>query len=287
MTAEVFDDRVCRLGEGPLWHPEREQLFWFDILGKRLLSRKDDQQLEWQFAEHVSAAGWIDYDTLLIASESELFTFDLETRHRSFVHALEADDFVTRSNDGRADPWGGFWIGTMGKHTEPRAGAIYRFHRGELRQVAAQITVSNSICFAPDRTLAYYSDTVTERVLRVALDTETGWPTGQPSIHLDLRSEGLHPDGAVTDADGNLWIAQWGAAQVACYDADGRHVATVPTAALHSSCPAFGGAEFGDLYITSATSGLTEAQRSEHAHHGRTFIARGVGRGRPEPRVIV
>lgn len=287
MTAEVFDDRICRLGEGPLWHPERRQLFWFDILDKRLLSRRDGQPLEWQFEEQVSAAGWIDVDTLLIASESALFTFDLGTQERTFVHALEADDPVTRSNDGRADPWGGFWIGTMGKFTEPRAGAIYRYHAGELRRVADKITVSNSICFAPDGRSAYYSDTVMERVMRIALDPQTGWPNGDPTVHLDLRADNLHPDGAVTDADGNLWVAQWGASQVTCYDCAGQALTAVPAPALHTSCPAFGGPDLTDLYITSATSGLSDDDLRAQPHNGKTFVARGVGRGQAEPRVVL
>jgi sugar lactone lactonase YvrE len=287
MKVEIFDDRVCKLGEGPLWHPVREQLFWFDILGKRLLSQVDGKLLEWQFEEHVSAAGWVDRERLLIASETELFTFNVDTRDRAFVHALEADNFVTRSNDGRADPWGGFWIGTMGKYTEPLEGAIYRYHLGEMRRIASKITVSNSICFAPDRSVAYYSDTVTERIMRVPLDAETGWPFEEPAVHLDLRDGNLHPDGAVTDADGNIWVALWGSAEVACYDPDGELVQRISIPALHTSCPAFGGAELSDLYVTSATAGLSDATRDTHAHNGRTFVVRGAGRGSVEPRVIL
>lgn len=66
-AAGVFDHRPCVLGEGPLWHPERQQLFWFDILGARLFSQQEGQTLAWDFPEMVSAAGWIDRDSLLIA----------------------------------------------------------------------------------------------------------------------------------------------------------------------------------------------------------------------------
>ena len=107
----VFDDRRCELGEGPLWHPGRNQLFWFDILGKRLLTRTDGGARDWQFPDLVSAAGWVDDRSLLIASESALFRFDLDSGARSDLCALEADRPDTRSNDGRADPQGGFWIG--------------------------------------------------------------------------------------------------------------------------------------------------------------------------------
>ena len=129
MTA-LFDPRMCDLGEGPVGHPDRQQLFWFDILGKRLLSQTSDGPQEWHFPELVSAAGVIDRDTLMIASETALFRCNLETGAKREIAALEADNPTTRSNDGRADPFGGFWIGTMGKQAEPGAGAIYRYYRG-------------------------------------------------------------------------------------------------------------------------------------------------------------
>ena len=75
--AQVFSDTACTLGEGPLWHPERKQLFWFDILSKKLLTRNDNGEQSWSFDECVSAAGWVDHDTLLMASESGLYRFDV------------------------------------------------------------------------------------------------------------------------------------------------------------------------------------------------------------------
>lgn len=171
MIAKIFDDRHCVLGEGPLWHPERKQLFWFDIVGKRLLSRTDETQLEWTFDETVSAAGWVDHATLLIASATAFFRFDIASGQRDDLIPLDADNSVTRSNDGRADPHGGFWIGTMGCDFEPNAGAIYRFYRGELRRLYAGITVSNSICFAPSGDLAYWADTMTRQIMSQPLDS--------------------------------------------------------------------------------------------------------------------
>ena len=115
MSAEVFDPRICELGEGAFWHPERAQPFWFDILGRRLMSQRDGDPLEWQFDEMVSACGWIDRDHLLIASETALLRFDLRTGAHQKLVALEPDRAGNRANDGRADPQGGFWIGTMSR----------------------------------------------------------------------------------------------------------------------------------------------------------------------------
>ncbi len=287
MTTKVFDPRVYALGEGPLWHPERGQLFWFDILGKRLLSRDGDEALEWSFEEHVSAAGWVDHDTLLIASETALFAFDLTTGTRTDVTALEADNAVTRSNDGRADPWGGFWIGTMGKAAERKAGAIYRFLGGELRQIVKDITISNAICFAPDKSHAYFTDTATRRIMKIALDFESGWPKAAPEIHIDLRPDEVNPDGAVTDAAGNLWVAEWGSARVSCYSPAGARIETLDVDASQTTCPAFGGPEFTDLYVTSAADGLSAAERDARPNSGAVFVKHGAGQGRAEPRVIL
>ncbi len=286
-TARVFDDTPCTLGEGPLWHPIRGQLFWFDIMGRKLLTREAGATRVWQFEEHVSAAGWIDRDTLLVASETALFRFDLVSGAREDVCALEAGNSLTRSNDGRVDPWGGFWIGTMGKMAEPRAGAIYRFHRGRLRRLYDAISIPNAICFSPDRKFAYFTDTPTKVVLRQALDAETGDPKGEPFEWLDLNAEGLNPDGAVVDASGNFWNAQWGAHRVACYDPNGTFLKAVDVGGLHSSCPAFGGPDLGTLYCTTARQGIPRDTLLAHPENGMTFAAAVDARGQPEHQVIL
>jgi sugar lactone lactonase YvrE len=282
----VFDDRRCELGEGALWHPKRGQLYWFDILGKRLLTTGIDGPQEWHFAHLVSAAGWISAQEVLIASEVALFRFNLETGLRTDVVGLEADNAVTRSNDGRADPYGGFWIGTMGKRAEPGAGSIWRYYRGTLRRLYAGITIPNSISFPPGGKVAHFADTATARVMRVALDAD-GWPRGEPAVYLDLASQGLNPDGAVCDADGRLWVAQWAAGRVACYGPDGTLLDTVAFDAPHTSCPAFGGEGLTTLYCTSAMEGMDAAARAAHPRAGMTFGATGVARGVPEYQVIL
>ena len=160
----IFDDRNCELGEGALWHPIREELFWFDILNRTLHS----QTRSWTFPEYVSAAGWISADDLLVACETGLFRLNLITGDRQTVATAGTPE--TRSNDGRADRQGGFWFGTMGKKAEKGAGAIWRWYRGELRQLFPGVTIPNSICFTPDGSAAHFSDTAAGKVMKVALD---------------------------------------------------------------------------------------------------------------------
>lgn len=283
----VLDDRRCDLGEGPLWHPARKQLFWFDINRGQLLSRGADGPLSWSFGRPVSAAGWLDDDHLLVASDSALLRFSIATGASEPVAALEADDPRTRSNDGRADPWGGFWIGTMGRRAEPGLGAIWRYHRGELRRLFAGITISNAISFAPDGAHACFADTRRRTIWRVALAPADGWPVGEPEAFVDLNPSGLNPDGAVIDAQGTLWVALWGDGSVTGFGPDGQPRTRLALPSPHVSCPAFGGEGLRTLFATTACEGLDAAALAAHPRAGMTFAIATNLRGQAEHRVVL
>lgn len=287
MTADIriHDDRVCTLGEGPLWHPERQQLFWFDITAGKMLSREGDRPLEWQFDEPVSCAGWIDRDTLMVASASALLRFDIETGTHEPMVPLEADIPGNRSNDGRADPLGGFWIGTMGREAEEGAGAIYRYFRGEVRRIVPEVTIPNAICFSPGGETAYYADTHEGVVWKQAID-RAGWPSGKREVFADFSGVGLAPDGAVCDANGDIWIAQWGAWRVACHGPDGRFKLALGVCSAHTTCPAFGGADLRTMFVTSATQGVEDGMLDHQPGGGKTWAATMPVAGIPERRVV-
>jgi sugar lactone lactonase YvrE len=276
----IFDARPCELGEGALWHPVRQQLFWFDILNRTLHS----QSQSWNFPELVSAAGWISRDEVLVACETGLFRQNLTTGDRATVASAGTPE--TRSNDGRADRQGGFWFGTMGKKAEKGAGAIWRWYRGELRQLFKGVTIPNAISFTPNGTAAHFTDTAGAQVMKVALDS-AGWPLGEPQVWLDLARAGLNPDGAVIDAEGRFWNAQWGAGRVAAYGPDGVFLKAIETpGAPQSSCPAFGGPDLTTLFVTTALEHMDAEARARHPASGQTFAFPDVAQGLPEPQVL-
>ncbi|MDA8010344.1 MAG: SMP-30/gluconolactonase/LRE family protein, partial [Alphaproteobacteria bacterium] len=292
MTVKVFDERRCVLGEGPLWLPRRRQLVWFDILSRKMLSREGETQREWQFDKMVSAAARVDRsrdpdhdgeDTdseIIIASETELFLFNLDTNTHTHICQLEDDNRFTRSNDGRADPHGGFWIGTMGKKGQTKSGSIYRWRHRELRKLFDRISTTNSICFSDNGRTAYFTDTPTRQIMRVALDGE-GWPSGEPEVFIDLSEEGHKSDGAVIDSEGCLWSAQWGSSRVARYSPAGEFLSAIELPALQTSCPAFGGDDLSVLYVTTAMNKIKDPS----AEQGQTFFMEAGVRGVEEPRV--
>lgn len=278
----IFDDRACELGEGALWHPELQQFFWFDILGRRLLTRDASGPREWSFDRLASAAGWIDRDRLLVATETGLAVFTLSSGRLDDLISVDADRPDTRSNDGRADRQGGFWFGTMGKAAQAGQGAIYRFCRGEVRRLVDAVTIPNSICFSPDGRTAYFSDTRRRMIWRLDLDAD-GWPASEPGEFLDMTPDGLSPDGAQVDSEGGLWVALWGQGAVIRLDAQGQQTARVEVGGQQSSCPCFGGSDLRQMLVTTAYEGMDLPDAGE----GLTYLVTPGATGLPEPRVVL
>lgn len=282
-STKTFDNRQCLLGEGVFWHPERKQVFWFDILNKKLLSSVNGLQERWQFDEYVSAAGWVTHSKLLIAGETGLFSFDVDSGAREDVCALEAENVANRSNDAKADPWGGFWVSTMSKDGLSNQGAIYRYYKGDVRQLHREFTTPNSICFHEPMSVAYFSDTRRRKIYSQKLCPSSGWPIEDASDLIDFSDEGLKPDGAVTDLAGNLWCCLYGASRLICISSAGEVLGSIHVPVKQPTCPAFGGVDLQTLYFTSAAKDLVDTNLMQ----GQTFAIDVNARGKPEPQVFL
>ncbi|PBB90829.1 gluconolaconase [Mesorhizobium sp. WSM3864] len=287
-SVSVFSDHICQLGEGPSYDPGTETLFWFDIVNGKLLEKPLAGALKiHDLGVMASAIAVIDDARQLIATETGLQVRDVATGKLTLHTPIEADNPLTRSNDSRVHPCGALWTGTMGKDEGKGAGAIYWFFKGELRRLFSDITVSNSICFSDDGTIAYYTDTATGLLMRVACDPATGLPTGEPNIFVDHRSQKGYVDGSVVDRDGVLWNAVWGGKAVKAYSPDGMLLREIPMPVTQPSCPAFVGPNADRLAVTSAWKGKDDKQRKLDPQAGMTFLLDIPVRGRFEPRVLI
>ena len=281
----IFDDRICGLGEGPLWHPTRQKLYWVDIPNKTILAKGGSSSALLRFDEIFSALGWVDENHLFAASETGLYKMHADTGSRELVCAVEAELTSNRSNDGRTDPWGGFWIGTMSKNAEAGAGSVYRWYKGELRTVTTGMTVTNGTCFDKDRGLAYFVDSARKLMFRVKLD-DNGWSLGEPEIFMDTGKSNETIDGAIVDTKGHIWAAMWEGSAVAEYSPEGKKMGDIPTHTPLTTCPAFGGPEGQDLYVTTASVGMKNTPATS-VPHGTTLLYKNAVSGVLEPKVLI
>jgi sugar lactone lactonase YvrE len=197
---------------------------------------------------------------------------------------VEADLQDQRMNDGKCDPAGRFWAGTMALDKRRGAGALYRLDAdGRVHRMLDEVSISNGLDWSNDGRLMYYVDTPTRSVDVFDFDVATGAIANRRSLARVEPDEGW-PDGLTLDADGYIWVALWCGAAVRRYAPDGTldRVVAVPTT-YPTSC-AFGGSDLGDLYITTAATALTPDERLREPLAGGLFRCRPGVHGRPAHR---
>lgn len=281
----VFDNRINYVGESPLWHPLRNTLYWVDFPNNLLMSRKDNDVNQVILSEMATAIGWIDEAHLLLAKPTGLYRYHIDSQSHDLIVAIEENNDELRSNDGRADPWGGFWLGTMSTSALANAGSIYRWYQGELKCLVKNITIINAICFDKLRQRAYFADSAQKQLFLIKLN-EQGWPISEPERFYDFSLTNETPDGAIVDGHGNLWIALWDSAALVCLNPKGEEIDRINVETLRPTCPAFGGQQSEWLFITSAQYEL-ENTPFEHIPHGTTLKFKHKTLGLFEPKVIV
>lgn len=276
---------LLMLGEGPTYDPTTDTAWWFDIKGKTLheLHLANGRKTVHALPMMASVLARIDAGRQLLATEEGLFLRDTATGALTLHAALESDNAVTRSNDGRMHQSGALWVGTMGKKAEDGAGAIYHVAGGKVTLLFDRISIPNGICFSPDGTLAYYTDTKINQLMRVALDPATGLPAARPEVFLDKPGISGEFDGAVCDADGHIWHAIWGSGAVDRYAPDGTHLSRHAVPASQTTCPAFIGRNADRLLVTSAWQDMDDAARASDPLAGTTFDLGITVKGRFEP----
>lgn len=184
--------------------------------------------------------------------------------------SLEADKPGNRANDGKCDPAGRLWVGTMG--SDAGAGSLYRVDRdATCIHIFGDVTTSNGICWTSNGATMYYIDTRTHRVDAFDFDLASGAATGRRT-HIEVPHDVGAPDGMTIDANDDLWVALWGGGAVSHWSGKSGELIDlyeIP-AQLVTSC-SFGGSDLATLYVTTARIGLSDAESAKQPLAGGVF----------------
>lgn len=283
-TGSVLCDEALMLGEGATYDPVTDTAWWFNIKGQAL----HELQLETgRKAVHAlpflgSVLAVIDPDRQLIASDQGLYVRDTASGKLSLLARLEEIP-SNRSNDGRVHPSGSLWISTMARDEAAGAGAFYHVAGTTVTKLYSGISIPNSICFSPDGTVAYFTDTAVNHLMRVSVDPATGLPNADPVSISDENTTPGWVDGSVCDADGLIWNARYGSGAVDVYRPDGTKVRRYAVPARQTTCPAFIGRAADRLLVTSAFQNMSDTERAADPQAGKTFELGVSVKGRFEP----
>ena len=212
MKADVLYASQCILGESPLWHAERKCCFWVDIENGILYEYNWPQKTtrSWKFKYKLTLVLQGKDNKLILALNTRIASFDLETEQIEWLVDVETTDSETRCNDGACDTSGRLWIGTMHLEHKNGAGALYCIYPGlHVYKKLNNVSISNGITWSLDNKRLYYIDSPTQVVQSFLFEEKTGEIIFEKNV-IQIPNEIGSPDGMAIDEEGMLWIAHWG-----------------------------------------------------------------------------
>ena len=195
------------------------------------------------------------------------------------VASVHERNSVLRMNDGKVDPSGRFWGGSMAYDERRGAGSLYFLEGTAVTKVLTGVGISNGLDWSPDDKLFYFVDSLTRRLDLFDFDASSGHISNRRTLISFDDSFGL-PDGLTVDAEGCIWVAGWGGWKVQRYSPAGELLGSVDIPVAHVTSCAFGGPDLMDLYVTTATEGQTEEELHLQPEAGSVFVARMQVKGR-------
>jgi sugar lactone lactonase YvrE len=283
---EVVTEAIDVLGEGPLWDPGGERLFWVDIERRLLRSYRpgDGRLTEARLPQRPTAVVPRERGGLVVAIESGIAALDDLDGSLEMLVPLEEDRSHNRLNDAKCAPDGRLFAGTMHEGGAERQAALYRIDGDHsVTLVLSEVSLSNGLGWSPAGDTMYYIDTMTRGVDAFDYGLGSGELDRRRRI-VTLAAEDGDPDGMTVDEAGFLWVALWGGGEVRRYGPDGRLDGTIELPATQVTSCCFGGASRNDLYITSARLDLTPGQLGAEPLAGALFRVRVDTPGPPAAR---
>ena len=262
----------ARLGEGPLWDAERQVLHWVDIYNRRVHTFDPATAVDTFIELDTLVSGLFlgDRDHLIVAQENGLGQLNLTTGQVTPIMPIEAHLPNNRLNDGRCDDRGRLWIGTMNNDEQPLAN-LYRYDRdGTLQQMVTGLSIANGLGWSPDRSRFYLTDTPRQTIYVYHFEAESGAISDRRPF-IDLTDEPFYPDGLTIDAEGCLWSAMWNGSCVIRFDPHGQVIQRIPLPVPLVTACTFGGPHLTDLYITTASAGMSQGELKRYYQAGDLF----------------
>ena len=259
MIPDLIFDAQAMLGEGAIWHAQERVLYWVDILGQRFwrFDPVTGKQAPFEVGQFVGTIVPRRQGGVLLAVHHGLAAYDLATQQLTMLCDPEGGNPELRFNDGKCDPAGRFWAGTIPLTARgPFASLFCLFPDLHCERKLTGVGNSNGIVWSRDAQTMYYTDTARGTVDAFDYNVATG-AIANRRVAITIPPGVGHPDGSTLDADGMLWVAHWGGARVTRWNPRTvQLLATVPVPAQQVTSCAFGGPKLDRLYITTARRGV-------------------------------
>ena len=275
LIIEQIGSRSSKWGEGPTFW--QDHLYYVDIEGHALirLNPKNGDEKVWDMSERIGTVVPCQSGDLLCAGDSGIYRFNPLSGLKTNLADPEAGKRPdNRFNDGKCDPAGRFWAGTISTVKKTGDASLYRLDQsGSLKRMIPGVTNSNGICWNQEKKLMYYIDTPTQKVTVYDYDLESG-KIENPRVSVDFTKFGVEgsPDGMTMDIEGMLWVAMCHGGAVLQINPDtGELMRKVLLPCVETTACAFGGDRFDRLFVTTGIH-----KTLEEAGAGHVFVVDGL-----------
>ncbi|RYX94486.1 MAG: SMP-30/gluconolactonase/LRE family protein [Comamonadaceae bacterium] len=292
MNWQALSPQADGLGESPFWHPGEQALYWVDIPNKQVRRARAEGTVEsWAMPSEPGCIAPAAGGGYAIALRDGMYRAAAWGGELSLLKRFDHDTATTRFNDGKADPAGRFWAGTMYEPRDKSTAQLFsldmRGGTAEVERKAGDATIANGLAWSPDEKTVYWTDTIQhtiwawdwdkasnamtrQRVFAQFKRKPQGWQYGLPGC--TPETYGGRPDGATVDAEGNYWVAMFEGARVLRLSPSGEQLAEYKLPAQCPTMPCFGGADLKTLYVTTASHGRPEAEIRDMPQSGCVFF---------------
>ncbi|RZK53490.1 MAG: SMP-30/gluconolactonase/LRE family protein [Pedobacter sp.] len=275
MNAELFFETQALLGEGAIWDSFLNKLLWVDIEGKSLnmLNVETLENKVFAMPKRIGTVVSINMQKVLVALEDGIATVDieegtLEYQRNTNIHLAHNSRF----NDGKCDPVGRFWVGTLSMSGIERVSSLYCMDQEfSLTTKIEGVSISNGIAWDAKRCVMYYIDTPTGTIVEYDYDEKIGAISNSREV-IKIDSQMGFPDGMTIDEEGMLWVALWDGFGVIRIDPkSGSIVEKIDVQAPKVTSCAFGGQDFTTLFITTARVEMSDEELEKYPLSGSIF----------------
>ncbi|MBA2921045.1 SMP-30/gluconolactonase/LRE family protein [Sphingomonas sp. MAH-20] len=246
-------DAKAELGEGPRWHVGERLLYWVDIARRELhrfdpASGTDEKRV---FDEPVGCFAFRKAGGLLLAMKDGFATIDdWDAEPAPFGEPVLKGKADYRFNDGRTDPWGRFWVGSVDTTKQTGEAALYRLDPdGRVTWIEGEMLTCNGAAFTADGSRFAHANTPSH-ALRM-YDVENRKLTNRRTFHQWPIGEG-RPDGGSFDEAGFYWTALFDGGRVARLSPKGEVVEEIALPVSRPTMIVFGGDDRRTAFVTSA-----------------------------------
>jgi len=266
----------AKLGEGAFWNYQTQEFYWVDILGKELHiynpATKEDRSLP--TPSRIGTVVPQSDSTAVVALDDGVYIMNTNTGKITVLSEVEKEMTVNRFNDGKCDPNGNLWVGSMHLEESEALGSVYKItSTGETTKMIDSVTISNGIVWTKDASTMYYIDTPSAEIKAFDYDKNTATISNQRTA-VKVPVEMGFPDGMAIDEEDMLWVGLWNGNGVVRFDPNtGRLLSRIDVAAHNVTACAFGGPNLDLLYITTASVDMTKEESAKYPLAGSIFVA--------------